>query len=120
MLDATRVIHSTSWRPDGPFIVLTYVAVVGFTTDAVIDSWGGAKPIGLALADAVGPPQTNAANAPPIPRYVDVLLHAIRHLRFLLSEDSTVAAELDEAWRRHLDVLRPVLAGMYSETRRTN
>lgn len=76
---------------------MTYVAVVGVTTDAVIDAWGDAKPIGLALVNAVGPPPANVATAPPIPRCVDVLLDAIGHLRFLLPEDGSLAAELDDA-----------------------
>lgn len=115
LLDSALIIHSTSWRPDGPFVTLTYVAVVANEAAPVLDRWPAAKPISLQLADMVGPPGTNAATDPPIPRYVDVLLHAIRHLCFLRDEDATVAQNLDSTWRRHLEALRPALAGMYSQ-----
>jgi len=119
-LESTTLIHSTSWRPDGPFIVLTYVAVLRGTDHPVRNAWQGALPISRALTEQVGPPAPNAATDPPIPRYIDVLLHAVRHLRFLLAEDATAAASLDTTWQRHLSGLRPALAGMYTEAHRAS
>lgn len=108
------LLHSTSWRPDGSSVILTYIAVVrrpGF----VRENWPGAEPISPLLPGAVGKPLTHDANEPPIPRYVDCLLHAIRHLAFLRDWDSAAFAVLDRHWLRHLEGLRPALAGMYTD-----
>ncbi len=111
-------LHSTSWRPDGPSIVLTYMAVIN-PGGLVFDRWPGAAPITADLADAVGKPPTHAATAPPIPRYVDVLLHGLRHLHHLMINDRTNADAMGELWRRHLEPFEPALAGMYSERHQT-
>lgn len=108
----TSLIHSTSWRPDGGSIVLTYIAVVQ-ADGMVIDTWPNAKPVSLALAEAVGQPPVHAATEPPVPRYIDVLLHALRHIRFLLDTDDESAAGVTLPMRRHLEKLRPALACMY-------
>lgn len=108
------LLHSTSWRPEGTSIVLTYLAVVrrpGF----VRENWPGACPIDPSLPDAVGRPLTHAADEPPIPRHVDVLVHSLRHAAFLLEWDATASEVLDGHWRRHLSILQPALAGLYSE-----
>jgi len=109
-------VHSTSWRPDGPAVVLTYMAVIN-PGGMVFDRWPDALPITADLADSVGKPPVHAATAPPVPRYVDVLLHGIRHLRFLVGPegDRETAAALDANWRRHLAPLKPALAEMFSE-----
>ncbi len=60
---------------------------------------------------AAKPLQPDAA---PIPRYIDVLIHAIRHLRFLLDTDSDVADALGPEWARHLRQFEPVLSGLYT------
>ncbi|MFC0533959.1 hypothetical protein [Phytohabitans kaempferiae] len=115
MRNDTVLLHSTSWRPDGPRVVLTYVAVVqgGSLERLVRDRWTTALPVSLELADAVGRPPEHRPDAPPVPRYVDVLLHAVRHLRFLLDTDASNRAALDANWARHLGALTPALAGMY-------
>ncbi len=113
-LDHVRLLHSTSWRVDGPRVILTYVAVV-HPGGPVRSAWPEALPIGLDLANAVGKPFTNAPVDPPTPRYIDVLLHGIRHLRFLLDTDATNAAALDHHWRRFLANLQPALARMYDQ-----
>jgi hypothetical protein len=41
----------------------------------------------------------------PTPRYIDVLMRGIRHLRFLLDTDSESAAAFDEHWQRYLRAL---------------
>lgn len=107
-------LHSTSWRPDGPAIVLTYMAVVN-PGGAVRERWPHALPITAELAEAVGKPPTHAANEAPVPRYVDVALHGLRHLAYLREHDATNAAAMGDLWRQHLAPFESALAGMYSE-----
>jgi len=110
------VLHSTSWRPDGPTIVLTYMSVVK-TSGYVLDRWPTAAPVTAALPAAIGKAPPHRAAEVPIPRVADVLLHGIRHLRWLATDegDAETAAALDANWRRHLAPLRPALAQMFSE-----
>jgi hypothetical protein len=108
----TDLLHSTSWRVDGASVVLTYVAILRCAGPAS-RRWPGAWRVDARLADAAGRPTPTAATAAPAPRGVDVLLHAVRHLRFLLDTDATVAAALTGPWPRHLAALEPALAGMY-------
>src|SRR4051794_7222248 len=61
-----NLLHSTSWRVDGPRVILTYIAVVE-VSGLVRDEWPEALPIDLDLAEAVGRPPTNAANEAPTP-----------------------------------------------------
>lgn len=112
-LSRTALLHSTSWRIDGPAAILTYVAVLQ-VGDLVPASWPNALPVSADIAEAVGPAPTNAANEAPIPRYIDVLKHAIRHLSFLANNDATAANALPQPWPTHLSQIRPALAGMYS------
>lgn len=107
------LLHSTSWRTDGPAVVLTYVVVLQPSSGLVRDDWPEARPVSAQLPGAVGKPPVNSPTAPPAPRYVDVLLHAIRHLRFLLDTDSAARDALSGPWRQHLQHLEPALAGMY-------
>jgi hypothetical protein len=116
VLDDLLLLHSTSWRVDGPAIVLTYVAVIS-SFGIVRDRWSDARPIGTGLADAVGKPPASSPVDPPEPRYIDVLMHALRHIRFLLDTDDMNSAVLDQRWRRHLASLEPALAGMYRQER---
>jgi len=62
--------------------------------------------------------RTQAECLPPVVRHVDVLLHALRHLRFLLDHDAAARAVLNEYWRRHLVAFAPALAGMYEREQR--
>jgi hypothetical protein len=110
----TNALHSTSWRPQGTTVILTYVAALevrGFARDR----WPDAEPVTVALAEAVGKPPTHAANEAPIPRVIDVLMHGLRHLDYLLNHDTETAEALGELWRRHLEPFGPALAGLYSE-----
>jgi hypothetical protein len=111
--DSVALVHSTSWRTDGPAVVLTYVVVLRPPSGLVRDDWPKARPVSVQLPDAVGKPPVNDPTEPPAPRYVDVLLHAVRHLRFLLDTDSTARDALTGAWCQHLPHLEPALAGMY-------
>jgi hypothetical protein len=107
-------IHSTSWRPDGPAVVLTYMAVIR-PRGAVRERWPHALPVTADLAEAAGKPPTHAATDPPVPRYLDVLLHGLRHLHHLMLNDRTNADAMGDLWRQHLVPFEPALAGMYSE-----
>jgi hypothetical protein len=110
------VIHSTSWRPAGPAIVLTYMAIVR-VPGYVLETWEDAAPVTSALPAAVGKAPPHGAADVPVPRVVDVLLHGLRHLKFLAGPDgdAETAAALDGNWLRHLAPLRPALATMFSE-----
>jgi|SRR5579875_1985507 len=109
-LTAAKIIHSTSWRAEDESVILTYVAVLDCP-----NRWPNAQLVSAALPDFVGRPATHAANDAPTPRYIDVLLHALRHLRFLREHDATAAAAFSSAWREHLENFTPALAGMYSD-----
>ena len=113
-LEAAVMLHSTSWRVSGPRLILTYMAVIQ-CQDLVRTEWPDALPISLAVTDAVGKPFTHAPADAPTPRDIDVLMHGIRHLKFLAETDATNGAALDANWRRHLEHLKPALAGMYDE-----
>lgn len=110
------LIHSTSWRAELGHILLTYIAVV-HTDRLVRDRWPTATPVSPALADAVGKPTPTEATGEPAPRYIDVLMHGIRHLRFLELTDSPARKALrrSPAWRTHLEAWAPALSGMYEE-----
>lgn len=111
-LGAARVVHSTSWRCEGTSVILTYVAALD--CPHVDQHWPDAELVSLMLPDAVGRPLRHAAAEPPTPRYVDVLLHALRHLRFLEEHDADAREAFSPAWRRHLAAFAPALAGMYT------
>jgi hypothetical protein len=114
--DATEgvaLIHSTSWRVDGPSVILTYVAVIR-PRGLVLDEWPGALPVSTELAEAVGRPPTHGPTDAPTPRYIDVLSHAVRHLAFLRDTDATSRQALDQHWLRALEPMRPALASMYA------
>ena len=110
----TGTLHMTSGRPDGPTYVLTYMAVVD-VSGYVLETWPGAAPITAALPEAVGKAPPHGAAEVPVPRWVDVPLHGLRHLAFLRDHDAEVGAALDADWRRHLAPLEPALFTMFSE-----
>jgi aminoglycoside phosphotransferase len=112
-LEAAKIVHSTSWRAEDESVILTYVAALDCPD--VAGHWPAAQLVSLALPEVVGNPITHAADDAPTPRYIDVLLHGLRHLRFLLEYDATAAAAFSPAWRRHLESFAPALAGMYAE-----
>jgi hypothetical protein len=115
-VSGVRVLHSTSWRQDGAALVLTYMAVVPLPPSGLVQEWWPqARPVGVELVTHVGRPRTHAAAAAPTPAYLDVLLHGLRHLRHLLDTDITESEAMGPLWHRHLEPLRPALAGLYSE-----
>ena len=110
----TEALHMTSGRPDGPTYVLTYMAVVD-VSGYVLETWPDAAPITAALPAAVGKAPPHGAADVPVPRWVDVPLHGLRHLRLLMDYDAETSAALDANWRRHLAPLEPALFTMFSE-----
>ncbi|HEX3957777.1 MAG TPA: hypothetical protein VHZ03_14260 [Trebonia sp.] len=107
------MMHSTSWRIDGPRMIVTYMAVI-VADDLVKGIWPDARPITAKLLDAVGKPAGHEPTEAPAPRYIDVLAHGLRHLRFLMDTDASNAAAMGEAMRQRLEPLTPALAGLYA------
>ena len=109
------VVHSTSWRLVEPHTILTFVAVVVACPAGchVLDHTARAVPISRELLAEVGKPNPHHPAGEPVPRDVDVLAHALRHLRYLLDTDDGTAGALGPAWARHLETFRPALAGLY-------
>ena len=85
------------------------------TTDFVREAWPDARPINLDLAEAVGKPLSYKPSEPPTPRHIDVLVHGLRHLRFLMSTDSANAAAMEGYAQQHLAKLDPAFAAMYND-----
>lgn len=115
VLDDRIFMHSTSWRTERTSIMLTYMAVVR-RSGLVRDNWPRALPISPNMAAAVGHPIPHGPNDPPTPRHVDVLLHGLRHIKFLTDPhgDTTAAQALSDPWPAHLASWEPALAGMYA------
>jgi hypothetical protein len=114
--DRVTLMHSTSWRVDYKLggLVVTYMVVMA-ADDLVRGIWPDARPVTALLADTVGRPPTHAADEAPAPRHIDVLLHGLRHLRFLLEHDATNAAAMGDLLRCHLEPLVPAQARMYDQ-----
>ncbi|MQA15580.1 MAG: hypothetical protein GEV09_15865 [Pseudonocardiaceae bacterium] len=111
-VERAALLHSTSWRPDGPHVVLTYMAVIG-VNELVRDEWPAALPVSAELLPHVGNPFPHGPTEVPVARDIDVLHHGLRHLRFLLDTDSSARDALTRWWKEHLSQLTPTLAGMY-------
>lgn len=116
-LDRVALMHSTSWRADESHLIVTYMVAVT-PDDLVRGIWRDARPITAGAAETVGPARTHAADEPPEPSDFHVLMHGLRHLKYLIEHDGTAAAALGDLWREHLEPFEPVLAGMYSEPHR--
>lgn len=114
------MLHSTSWRPDGPRQWDTYVAAVQ-SDDLALAIWPDAKPITPDLLDedaGRGKPPTHGATEEPMPRVLDVLFHGLGHFRDQISKNGTARESLGELWRVQLEPFEETLAGMYSEPHR--
>jgi hypothetical protein len=115
---ALPIIHGTSNRQDGPHMVHTFVAVAETApfVQFVLARWPDAMPLTPQGAAEVGPAIPHASNARPYPRDADVLLHAVRHLRFLRDTDDGAREDMSLHLRRHLTAFEPVLNRMYGQT----
>jgi hypothetical protein len=93
------LVHSTSWRADGPRLVLTYVVAVDrprkLNENLADDPVARAE---LARGDAMGPP--------PQIGVAQVVEHAFRHLAWLVKDDAAVRDALPD-WVVFLDGYEP-------------
>jgi len=112
VLEDVRLLHGTSTRSEGTSDIRTYVAVVE-CPDLAVGRWPQSIPITPELPATIGKPFAAHPAKAPVPRYADVLLHAVRHLHFLLYADSIARPVLDGIWAKHLAAFRPALSGMY-------
>lgn len=93
------LVHSTSWRLDGPRVVLTYVVAVQSPSEPnenLADEL--VTRADLARGDAMGPPLEIGV--------AQVLEHAFRHLSWLVKDDAAVRDALPE-WVAFLDTYEP-------------
>ena len=113
-------LHSTSWHPDGPRHVDTYLAVVNLAGSVACERWPHAVPITPGLYDhpEVGKPPTHGATEEPVPRELDVLFHALGHLKDQIRKNATTRDAVGEVWAARLEPFEETLAGMYSEPHR--
>ncbi len=97
-LGEPAVVHSTSWRHARGGVVLTFVAVVDATA---VD---GLQRVAVERAElARGGPSA----APPQVPEAAVIEHGLRHLAWLASDDSVVAAALPAGWHDALAAYVP-------------
>jgi hypothetical protein len=88
------VVHSTSWRRDRAAVVLTFVAVL--PSDAVREL----AAVAVRRAELA---RGEATAATQVISWEQVVEHALRHLAWLVRDDSVVAASLGDGWRQALE-----------------
>lgn len=108
--------HSTSWHPDGPRHVDTYLVVVDAAGRVVRERWPHAAPVIPYIYDEpeIGTPPTHGATEEPEPRLLDVLYHGLGHLKDQIRKNATTRAAVGDLWRVRLEPFEETLAGMYS------
>lgn len=111
-LPSPALLHGTSWREDGTTTMHCHIAVIAID-GLVRERYGEAEPVSRLAPMLAGPPFPVHADERPRPRYLDVLMHGIRHLRFLLTTDAAARKALAPPWPQHLAPFSAVLAGMY-------
>lgn len=104
---ATSVVHSTSWRYEDEYLVLSYLAVLQPLAPLV------RAPPGFVLhpvdAGQAGAGRTGDPSAIPV---MDVLTHGLRHLAMLRVSDPTIAKTLSGCWHELLARWNPLPAGL--------
>jgi hypothetical protein len=113
-------MHSTSWRDELPRMIVTYAAWVQAPgSDLVRGAWRNAMPVTAEAAAAVGPAPPHHPAQPPEPTYWHVLMHGLRHMKYLSDPandvDSAAVLATDDRWARHLAPFEPELARMFTE-----
>jgi hypothetical protein len=92
-----NVLHSTSWRWESGYLLLTYLAVVD--VEGPLTNWHVQPLAAASLARGA------ATSAPPVIAHDQVVAHGLRHLAWLARDDSAVQATLTPAWLLALDVV---------------
>jgi hypothetical protein len=87
------LVHSTSWRREGPAVLLSFVAVIGP---------GQARGMATEPIHRAELARSEAASAPTTVADAQVLEHGLRHLAWLAEDDEVVAGRLSPAWRKAL------------------
>lgn len=87
------LVHSTSWRREGPAVVLSFVVVIG------PEQASGMASEPIRRTDLA---RSEATKAPSAIGHEQVLEHGIRHLAWLAEDDAVVESRLSPAWRRAL------------------
>ena len=93
-----RLVHSTSWRRDREALILSFVVVLDEAQLGAMDS----HPI--ERSDLA---RGEAAAAPPVIGWAQVVEHGLRHLAWLARDDPAVGAELPQQWRSALSAYVP-------------
>ncbi|MFI7642966.1 hypothetical protein [Nonomuraea sp. NPDC049400] len=114
--DLVRLLHSTSWRAIGGAVVLTYIAVRDHPHEPLSSRWPASLAITRTWAAAAGKPAPHPPAEAPTPRDADVLLHGLRHLRFLAATDTTAYQAMSEQWRSWLEPFTATLSGLYQNS----
>lgn len=106
------LMHGTSDRDEDGCAILTHAAVVDCPDP--LHHWRDAVPVAWSLFDEVHAPPPHAPTEPPAEiRYIDVLLHALRHLAYHQMTDSDGRAAMPPLMAAHLSLLRPELFRRY-------
>ncbi|MGQ0777368.1 MAG: hypothetical protein ACT4NY_23635 [Pseudonocardiales bacterium] len=102
---STSVLHSTSWRYESEYLVLSYLAVL---QPPLVSAPPGfvLQPVDT-RTDRAG--RTSDPSAIPV---MDVLTHGLRHLAMLRVSDATVASTLAGCWHELLADWDPLPAGL--------
>jgi hypothetical protein len=93
LVGAPILVHSTSWRRDGPAVILSFVAVV---------SPEQAEGMASAPVPRAELARSEATRAPATIGHEQVLEHGLRHLAWLAEDDVVVAERLSPGWHRAL------------------
>lgn len=104
---ATSIVHSTSWRYEAEYLVLSYLAVLQPAEPLTT------APPGFRLHPVEARPDDAGRSGDPaaIP-VVDVLTHGLRHLAMLRISDPRIAASLSGDWHELLAGWKPLPAGL--------
>jgi hypothetical protein len=83
------VVHSTSWRRSREAVILSFVVVIDAKLVGEMDS------VDVTRSELA---RSGPAAAPSSIDYTQVLEHGLRHLAWLLNDDSVVRGELPADW----------------------